>query len=73
MERPLFSGCVFGRVTPQSRISVISTPDVLYMLGDGERDMVSDEELAKIRDGPASALPLRPHPPHYRGNTNSSA
>jgi transcription antitermination factor NusG len=61
-ERPLFSGYVFARITPQSRISVISTPGVLHLLGDGERDMVRDEDLAKIRDGLASGLPLRPHP-----------
>jgi transcription antitermination factor NusG len=61
-ERPLFSGYVFARFTPQSRISVISTPGVLRLLGDEGWDMVSDEELAKIRDGLASGLPLRPHP-----------
>ena len=60
-ERPLFSGYVFARFSPQSRISVISTPGVLRLLGDEERDMVSGEELAKIRDGLASGLLLRPH------------
>jgi transcription antitermination factor NusG len=53
---------MFARFTSQSRISVISTPGVLRMLGDDERDMVSDEELAKIRDGLARGLSLRPHP-----------
>ena len=61
-ERPLFSGYVFARFSPQSRISVISTPGVLRLLGVGERDIVRDEELTKIRDGPASGLLLRPHP-----------
>ena len=61
-ERPLFSGYVFARFSPQSRISVISTPGVLRLLGDGERDMVRDEELTEIRDGLASGLLLRPHP-----------
>jgi transcriptional antiterminator NusG len=60
-ERPLFSGYVFARITPQSRISVISTPGVLHLLGDEERDLVRDEELAKIRDGLAKGLSLRPH------------
>ena len=46
----------------QSKISVISTPGVLHVLGDKERDMVSDQELAKIRDGLARGLPSRPHP-----------
>jgi transcription antitermination factor NusG len=60
-ERPLFSGYVFARFTPQSRISVISTPGVLRLLGDETRDMVSGEELAKIREGLTSGLLLRPH------------
>ena len=60
-ERPLFSGYVFARIEPQYRISVISIPGVLHLLGDEERDKVRDEELAKIREGLASGLALRPH------------
>ena len=60
-ERPLFSGYVFVRFQPRSRISVISTPGVLRLLGDETKDLVSNEELAKIRDGLASGLLLRPH------------
>jgi len=60
-ERPLFSGYVFARFLPQNRISVISTPGVLRLLGDGERDMVSCAEIDKIRTGLASGLVLRPH------------
>jgi len=60
-ERPLFSGYVFARVTPQARISVISTPGVLRLLGDDDRDMVSCEEIEKIREGLTSGLILRPH------------
>ena len=60
-ERPLFSGYVFARFTPPIRIAVISTPGVLHLLGDQEPDMVSDEELAKIRSGLANGLSLRPH------------
>jgi transcription antitermination factor NusG len=61
-ERPLFSGYVFARFQSQNRISVISTPGVLHLLGDDERNMVSSEELDKIRAGLASGLLLRPHP-----------
>ena len=60
-ERPLFSGYVFARFAPQSRIAVISTPGVLQLLGDEERNMVCDEELAKIRQGLTSGMPLRPY------------
>jgi transcription antitermination factor NusG len=61
-ERPLFSGYVFARFSLQTRISVISTPGVLRLLGDDERDMVSGEELDRIRDGLSGGLLLRPHP-----------
>lgn len=61
-ERPLFSGYVFARFSPDSRITVISIPGVLRLLGEEERNLVSDEELAKIRDGLAGGLLLRPHP-----------
>jgi len=60
-ERPLFSGYIFARYVPQDRLSVISTPGVLRLLGDQEADMVSSAELDKIRDGLASGLLLRPH------------
>jgi transcription antitermination factor NusG len=60
-ERPLFSGYVFVRFTPSDRISVISTPGVLRVLGDQSCDMVGDDELAQIRTGLASGLPLRPY------------
>jgi transcription antitermination factor NusG len=61
-ERPLFSGYVFARFLPESRLSVISIPGVLRLLGDKRGDMVSCEDLDKIRNGLASGLPLRPHP-----------
>ena len=60
-QRPLFSGYVFVRFAPQSRIAVISTPGVLRLLGDHDADMVRDEDLAKIRSGLATGMPLRPH------------
>jgi len=61
-ERPLFSGYVFVRFAPQNRITVISTPGVLRLLGDQESDMVRDEDLAKIRNGLSIGMPLLPHP-----------
>jgi transcription antitermination factor NusG len=60
--RPLFAGYVFARVPPGSRIAVISTPGVLRLLGDSQRDMVTGPELEKIREGLATGLILRPHP-----------
>jgi transcription antitermination factor NusG len=61
-ERPLFTGYVFVRFPQQNRISVISTPGVLRVLGYGIQDMVSDEELDRIRVGLDSGMVLRPHP-----------
>lgn len=62
VERPLFSGYVFTRFTASNRLAVQSTPGVLRLLGDEEKDMVSGEELDRIREGLATGLLLRPHP-----------
>jgi len=62
LERPLFAGYVFVRFAPEARLSVISTPGVLRMLGETERDTVSEVEIARIREGLASGCLLRPHP-----------
>jgi len=62
LERPLFSGYVFVRFSAKNRLHVISTPGVLRVLGDEEKDVVSCEEVDRIRDGLAAGLPLRPHP-----------
>jgi transcription antitermination factor NusG len=61
-ERPLFSGYVFVRYSAEARLSVISIPGVLRVLGSEERNVVSGAELDNIRDGLASGLVLRPHP-----------
>ena len=61
-ERPLFSGYVFARFLPESRLTVISTPGVVRSLGDEEGNLVNCAELDKIREGLASGLLLRPHP-----------
>jgi transcription antitermination factor NusG len=61
-ERPLFSGYVFVRSFPQNRLSIISIPGVIHLLGNNEWDLVSNAELDKIRDGLSSGLLLRPHP-----------
>lgn len=61
-ERPLFSGYVFVRYSAQARLSVISIPGVLRVLGNDERDTVTGAELESIRGGLANGLLLRPHP-----------
>jgi transcription antitermination factor NusG len=61
-ERPLFSGYVFVRYSPNERITVISIPGVVCTLGDDAMNLVSSSELDKIREGLAGGLILCPHP-----------
>jgi transcription antitermination factor NusG len=61
LERPLFPGYVFVRFAPEARISVVSTPGVLRLLGETDRDTLSEIEVSRIRDGLASGCLLRPH------------
>lgn len=61
-ERPLFTGYVFARFSPESRIKVISISGVVRSLGDDQRSLVSCEEMERIRQGLAGGLLLRPHP-----------
>jgi transcription antitermination factor NusG len=61
LERPLFPGYVFVRITPQTRIPVISIPSVLHLLGTNDSEMVSAEEINRIRKGLATGCVLRPY------------
>lgn len=61
-DRPLFCGYVFARFFPEFRIRVISTPGVVRSLSDHESNMVSSEEIERIREGLSSGLSLRPNP-----------
>ena len=61
LERPLFAGYVFIRFSPLQRLSVLSTPGVLQLLGGNGCHTVSGEELERIRLGLANGYLLRPH------------
>jgi transcription antitermination factor NusG len=62
LERPLFAGYVFLRFSPQERLSVLSIPGALHVLGNDVTGRVSSEELDRIRLGLADGYLLRPHP-----------
>ena len=61
VERPLFVGYVFVRYSSRNRLSVVSTPGVVRLLGDSTNDTVSSGEIERIRQGLASGCLLRPH------------
>jgi transcription antitermination factor NusG len=62
LERPLFPGYVFVRFTPETRLSVISTPGVLNLLGNGIADTVDCAEIDRIHEALTRGYILRPHP-----------
>lgn len=62
LQRPLFAGYVFIRYSPRQRLSIISIPGVLRLLGGHGCHTVSCEELERIRLGLAKGYLLRPHP-----------
>ena len=61
LERPLFAGYVFVRFPNEVRMSVVSAPGVLRLLGSGVGETVSPVEIERIREGLASGCILRPH------------
>lgn len=62
LERPLFAGYVFVRFSPRERLSVVSTPGVLHLLGDSAGNEVSSAELDRIRQALVGGYTLLPHP-----------
>ena len=61
LDRPLFAGYVFVRFSSRQKLSVISIPGVLNVLGGNGCDTVSPEELDRIRLALTDDYPLRPH------------
>ena len=68
LERPLFAGYVFVRFTLQSRLSVLSIPGVLRLLGDERHHTIDAAEISRIRDGLSMGYALRPHAGLWVGN-----
>jgi transcription termination/antitermination protein NusG len=61
LERPLFLGYVFVRYSPEIRLSLVSTPGVIRLIGDSTTATVSSEEMERIREGLADGCLLRPY------------
>ena len=69
LERPLFTGYIFVRAAPADRLSIISTPGVLRLLGKSNVQTVSEHEIRAIREGLARGYVLRPYPHIVVGTT----
>jgi len=62
LERPLFSGYVFVRFSPEARLSVITAPGALKLLGNNGKGTVDCAEIERIREALANGYVLRPSP-----------
>ncbi len=56
LERPLFTGYIFVRFAREARLSVVSAPGVLRLLGSGIGETVSAEEIERIRTEPGHRM-----------------
>lgn len=61
LEKPLFTGYVFVRLRPGSKLPVISTPGVIRLLGEDLFETVSGEEIERIRLALSNGYLLLPH------------
>ena len=61
LERPLFAGYVFVRFSPRQKLSIVSIPGVLHLLGGNGSDTVSAAEIDRIRLALTNGYRLRPH------------
>ena len=63
VDLPLFPGYVFCRLQPSSRVTVLTTPGVISIIGSGKTPQaVEPEELASIQALVKSGLPAIPWP-----------
>jgi len=63
VELPLFPGYVFCRFDAQRRLSILTTPGVLFVVSAGKLPVpVDDQEVAALRILVASQLQLEPWP-----------
>jgi transcription antitermination factor NusG len=67
LERPLFPGYVFIRFDAGERLSVLSTPGVLHLLGRGPAGLIPCVEIERIQTALAKGYRLQPHPAISKG------
>jgi len=67
LERPLFPGYVFVRYAHETRLSVITIPGALRLLGHEGAETVDCGEVERIREALAHGYVLRPHPAVFAG------
>ncbi len=67
LDRPLFPGYVFIRFTPGERLSVLSTPGVLHLLGKGTTGLIPCIEIERIQAALTNGHLLQPHPAISKG------
>jgi transcription antitermination factor NusG len=67
LQRPLFPGYVFIRGEAGNRLSVLSTPGVIHVLGTGTSGMIPGKEIERIRTALAEGYRLQPHPAIAKG------
>jgi transcription termination/antitermination protein NusG len=63
IDVPLFPGYVFCRFDPNKRLSILTTPGIVRIVGAGNRpEPVDDTEIASIRTLALSGHPVQPWP-----------
>lgn len=63
LDRPLFPGYVFVRLTLGDRLRVLQTPSVVRLVGFGRRPSpLPNQEIEALRSGLAHNIRMEPHP-----------
>jgi transcription antitermination factor NusG len=62
IDRPLFPGYVFIRFAPNQRLTVVSTPGVLSVVGNGQDGNIPGDEIERIQIALTKGYQLQPHP-----------
>lgn len=67
LHRPLFPGYVFIRIERGNRLSVLTTPGIIHLLGTETSGLIPSTEIERIQTALAEGCRLQPHPGITRG------